>query len=593
MVEEYVKNEVCEPFKGYRLRAIGFVLMKKFFLTASVLSFLILTASNSKRISARETVAAVSPHIVISQVQTGGGGAGDEFIEIFNRGADPIDLNGYRLVYRSANGSSDVLNPLASWNTSTVIPPGGYYLIASTGYDGPATPDRTYDPAVLQVSMSGNGGGLAVRQGENNTGTIIDSVGWGTATNIFVEGTVTSAPALNNSQSRLQNGCQDTDNNSNDFGSTVPAAPRNSAVTPAPCSGGGTTLFASINANPTTVGPGGSTLFRVTVIPATTPPSTGISVTGNLSDIGGSASQVFFDNGTNGDVTPGDNVFSYLAVIPGDITGGIRNIPAVASDAQARTVNVTQVITVNAPFPGDDPLIFGNPSDATPDIANENNYLMPKPQYTLSYNRSKATPNWVAWRLDSSWVGTTQRQDDYRPDSALPAGWYQVQDGDYSGSGYDRGHMCPSGDRTRSIPDNSATFLMSNFVPQLSANNQGPWEEFETYLRSLAGQGQEIYIVTGPSGNVGTIAQGRVVVPQVTWKVVLILPNGSNDLQRANKGTRAFGIIVPNQPPLNINAPWRNFRVTVDQVELLTGHDFFSNIPKNSQELMERRRDRQ
>ena len=218
---------------------------------------------------------------------------------------------------------------------------------------------------------------------------------------------------------------------------------------------------------------------------------------------------------------------------------------------------------------------------------------MPKPQYTLSYNRSKATPNWVAWRLDSSWIGSTQRQDTYRPDPALPAGWYQVQDFDYSGSGYDRGHMCPSGDRTNSVENNSATFLMTNFVPQLSANNQGPWEDLESYCRILAGSGNELYIIDGPVGNVGTIAGGKIVVPQYTWKVVLVLPNGSNDLQRVNKGTRAFGIIVPNFPPVDINAPWRNFRVTVDQVEQLTGYNFFSNIPKNTQEMIERRHDRQ
>jgi len=563
-------------------------------LSAGLFFAVVFLLSNNSPDARARSAAFVSPHIVISQFQTGGStNANDEFVELFNRGVDPIDLNGYRLVYRSASGSNDVANPLASWKTTTIIPPGGYYLIASTFYDGPTPPDADYNPSLLQVSMGGTGGGLAIRLGPNNTGAIIDSVGWGTATNIFVEGTVTAAPAVNNSQVRLTGGCQDTDSNSSDFQSQIPAAPRNSASAPAPCSGGGTTLFAAISANPNIVSPGGNTLLTVTVIPATTPPSTGISVVGDLSQIGGASTQAFFDNGTNGDQTPGDNVFSFLATVPPESVGGIRAITAVASDAQARTVNLNQNITVNAPLPGEDPLIFGNPSNATPDISNENNYLMLKPQYSLSYNRSKATPNWVAWRLDSTWVGTTPRQDDYRPDPALPAGWYQVLDTDYSGSGYDRGHMCPSGDRTNSVPNNSATFLMTNFVPQLSANNQGPWEEFESYCRTLAAQGKEIYIFTGPSGNAGTIAQGRIVVPSVTWKVVLVLQNGTDDLARVNKSTRVFGIVVPNQGPLDINAPWRNFRVTVDSVELLTGFDFFTQVPKNTQEIMERRRDRE
>ena len=103
--------------------------------------------------------------------------------------------------------------------------------------------------------------------------------------------------------------------------------------------------------------------------------------------------------------------------------------------------------------------------------------------------------------------------------------------------------------------------------------------------------GNEIYIFSGVLGNVGTIAQGRIVVPEYTWKVVLMLPNGNNDLQRIGKQTRTIAILVPNQPPVNQGSPWRNFRKTVDQIEALTGYDFFSLVPKNTQELIERRRD--
>ncbi len=173
----------------------------------------------------------------------------------------------------------------------------------------------------------------------------------------------------------------------------------------------------------------------------------------------------------------------------------------------------------------------------------------------------------------------------------LPAGWYQVLDTDYSGSGYSRGHIVPSGDRTRSIPDNSATFLMTNMMPQLAANNEGPWNDFENYLRSLANGGDEIYIISGPTGNQGLIAGGKVGAPQYTWKVVLILPNGNNDLERVSKATRAFGIVVPKFSPITTNL-WRNYRVTVDAVENITGHNFFSEIPKNTQELIERKRDK-
>jgi endonuclease G len=539
----------------------------------------------------RQDAIQTSPNIVISQFQAGGGVADDEFVELHNIGSAAVDLNGYRLVYRSSSGTNDV-GPFALWTTPTVIQPGQYYLVASTSYDGGVTPDITYNPAICTCSMSASAGGLAIRQGAQNSGTIIDAVGWGGATNIFFEGTRTSAPPVNTSQIRAINGCQDTDNNSADFSNFNPAVARNTSTAASVCGGGGASLFAALAVSPNTVTPGGTTLLTVTLIPATTPPSTNITVVGNLSLIGGSDSQNFFDDGTNGDVTAGDNVFSYLASIANATPGGPHLIVVVAADAQGRVVTMQQNVTVNAPLPNEDPLLLGNPSGATADTANENNYLMVKPQYTLSYNRANATPNWVAWRLDQSWLGGADRQNDYRPDPALPAGWYQVTDVDYSGSGYDRGHMCPSGDRTRTVADNSATFLMTNFIPQLGANNQGPWNDFEIYSRSLANSGNEVYIISGPKGSIGTIAQGKVNVPQSTWKVVLVLANGSDDLHRINKTTRAFGIIVPNQPPI-VTTQWRNYRVTVNAVEALTGYDFFNLVPKITQEIIERRHDTQ
>ncbi|QQS32171.1 MAG: DNA/RNA non-specific endonuclease [Acidobacteriota bacterium] len=548
------------------------------------------TSAQSDRLGLADSTL-VSPHLVISQFQAGSpGNANDEFIEILNTSAAPIDLNGYRLVYRSQNGTNDV--NFHAWTTSTVLQAGQYYLIASTSYTGGVTPNVTYNNATCSCALAAANGGLAIRQGEANSGAVIDAVGWGTGSNIFFEGTRTTAPGDGNSKARLQNGCQDTDDNSVDFQTLTPSAARNTSTAPVTCSGSGTNLFASLTASPTTVTPPGNTLLTATVIPATTPPSTGITVTVNLTNIDGPASQPLFDDGTNGDVTAGDNIFSFLATVPTTVSGGTKQITGLAADGQGRTVNLNLNLNVNAPLPNENPLLFGNPSNATSDPANQNNYLIERPAYTLSYNRSKGTPNWVAWRLDTSWIGSAN-SGSFSPDTSLPAGWYQVQPSDYSGSGYDRGHMCPSGDRTVNQTINDSTYLMTNIIPQLPANNQGPWVDFENYCRTLASQGNEIYIISGPHGNAGTIAGGQVVIPQVTWKVVLILPNGNNDLQRITKATRAFGIIVPNQPPLTQSTPWRTFRTTVDAVEYLTGYDFFSAIGKNTQEILERKRDKQ
>ncbi len=566
------------------------------------------TAQSESGGQARENPA-TSPNLVISQF-FGGGGSGNaqynnDFVELFNRGSEPVSLNGFSVQYASATGTNWLVTPLSN----TILQPGQYYLIqfASSGAAGGAlpTPDLiapqvTSGGSTFITNLSATAGKLAL---VNTTAqlpasicplaeaSIVDFVGYGAAASCFETNRVPDLNAVS-AGIRIGGGCVDTDDNNGNFTIAAPA-PRNTSSPTTVCTGTGNTLAANGSANPTTVSPNGTTLLLVRVFPATTPPSNGITVTGNLTNIGGSATQTFYDNGTNGDATAGDNIFSYQYTIPGDVAGGQRNLSVTVTDAQGRTANPIIGLTVNAVLPNDDPLLLGNPTNATNDTANENNYLMVKSQYTLSYNRGKAEPNWVAWRLDSSWLGTAPRQDDFRPDPALPNDWYHVLDTDYSGSGYDRGHMCPSGDRTRSIPDNSATFLMTNFVPQLPANNQGPWEDFESYCRTLAQAGNEIYIVSGGAGVAGTIAGGKIVVPQVTWKVALVLPNGDDDLQRVGKATRTIAIIVPNRPPVDINAPWRNFRVSVNAVETLTGYNFFSNVPINRQQLIERQKDRQ
>jgi endonuclease G len=365
---------------------------------------------------------------------------------------------------------------------------------------------------------------------------------------------------------------------------------------------GGTINLSGVGmATPPTVGPGQTSLLKVTVTPANTPPSTGIAVAADLSTIGLSATQMFFDNGTNGDVTPGDNVFSYLVTVPLGTSNGQRNFLATITDAQMRSANTTIALGIQAPRDPAVHLTMGNPSNAATDVANPTNYLMLKPQYVLSYHRDRGTANWVSWHLDSSWLGTTPRQDDFRNDTTLPAGWYQVQNNDYSGSGFDRGHHTPSADRTFSVPENSSTFLMTNMMPQAPDNNSGPWGDLESYCRTLVAQGNELYIIAGGAGVGGsgdnggttnTIAAGRVTVPSVTWKVIIVLPVGDNDVDRVYKTTRVIAVIMPNTNAIG-TTPWRNFRTSVDRVEGLTGFNFFSNVRPQIENLIERKIDQQ
>jgi endonuclease G len=244
-------------------------------------------------------------------------------------------------------------------------------------------------------------------------------------------------------------------------------------------------------------------------------------------------------------------------------------------------------------------LTMGNPSGAITNTSFPANYLLEKAQYAISYNRDKGIANWVSWHLSSSWLGSTSRQDDFRNDTSLPSGWYQVLGSSYSGSGFDRGHMAPSADRTLTVADNSSTFLMTNMIPQAPDNNQGPWANLENYCRTLVGQGNELYIISGGYGQGGvgstggttyTIDGGRVWVPSRTWKVIVVLPNGTNDVARVSSSTRIIAIDMPNQQGIRATN-WGTYRTTVDAIEQATGYDFLSLVPSTVQAGIENRVD--
>lgn len=221
-------------------------------------------------------------------------------------------------------------------------------------------------------------------------------------------------------------------------------------------------------------------------------------------------------------------------------------------------------------------LKYGNPSNAN---ANDiYNYLLEKPQYVLSYNCNTSTANWVSWQLNDSWLGSVERSDDFRPDPDIPENCYSVHPNDYRGSGYDRGHLIPSGDRTQNQTDNSATFLMSNMIPQSPANNRQVWRELEEYSRNLVKQGKELYIVAGVKGKDGAIAEGNIIVPQYTWKVILVLEQGNVE--------NMIGVLIPNNESV-VNRDWQDYLVSIDRIEILTGYDFFSDISVNIQEKLE------
>lgn len=242
-------------------------------------------------------------------------------------------------------------------------------------------------------------------------------------------------------------------------------------------------------------------------------------------------------------------------------------------------------------------LLLGNPSGATADAGRPDNYLITRPQYALSYSKGRGTPNWVSWHVNRGWLGASDRQNDFRADAALPEGWYRVTASSYRGSGFDRGHNAPSADRTRTAGDNSATFLMTNMIPQAPGSNQGLWADLEDYTRMLVSEGMEVYVVmgsygkggTGSGGPAKTIDNGRVTVPARIWKVLVVLPEGEGDLERISSTTRVIAIDSPNSEA--VQPDWGSYRTTVDAIEKATGYDLLSALPERTQLVLESRVD--
>jgi endonuclease G len=243
---------------------------------------------------------------------------------------------------------------------------------------------------------------------------------------------------------------------------------------------------------------------------------------------------------------------------------------------------------------GNENSVMGNPSNARPDPnSSADNFLIERRQFVMSYNNGTKNPNWVSWHLNAGWLGKEGRGV-FHPDDDLPSDWYHVVPSDYSQTGFDRGHMCPSGDRTTSHADNDAVFVMSNIIPQSPDNNRKTWEHLESFCRQLAQEGNELYIICGPGGVGGTGSNGfrttlnarqRITVPSVTWKVVLILPKGATGPGSVTRSTQTIAVIVPNQQ--GIDEDWKQYLHSVREVEHLTGYNFFSNVPQDVQDVIE------
>lgn len=188
---------------------------------------------------------------------------------------------------------------------------------------------------------------------------------------------------------------------------------------------------------------------------------------------------------------------------------------------------------------------------------------------TISFNPSTHQPNWVSWELLASEVnGETTRESSFTTDPNVKG---CATTDDYRRSGYDRGHMAPAGDMKWSDKAMQQSFLLTNVCPQAGELNRGSWKKLEEKCRQRAIADSAIVIVCGPIFLPGEgteqIGETGVAVPRRFFKVILS--------PYTNPPT-SIGFIMPNGP---VPGGMQNHAVSVDSVESLTGHDFFSALP--------------
>ncbi|MCM1505361.1 MAG: DNA/RNA non-specific endonuclease [Muribaculum sp.] len=203
-------------------------------------------------------------------------------------------------------------------------------------------------------------------------------------------------------------------------------------------------------------------------------------------------------------------------------------------------------------------------------------YLVDYTGMNISFNPKAHVPNWVAWELTADEAaGTEPRSQKFVADESVPG---CAEPWDYSYSGYDRGHMAPAGDMKWSKQAMNESFYMTNICPQLNALNSGAWRTLEEKCRVWAMADSAIVIVAGPILSdklTETIGDSHVVVPQRFFKVIL---------SPYSNPPRGIGFIMNNG---KVAGGMQKAAVSIDEVEAVTGHDFFSALSDEVENAVE------
>lgn len=221
----------------------------------------------------------------------------------------------------------------------------------------------------------------------------------------------------------------------------------------------------------------------------------------------------------------------------------------------------------------------------------KDDYIIERKQYVLSYNPKLNVANWVAWQLHASWYGDAPRKSGkFITDSTLPSSFERITHDDYTKSGYDRGHMVRSEERTANEDDNRATFLMSNVLPQTPTLNQQTWLSLEYECERLCkSEGKELYVIAGGVfSKQPPLLKGKVAVPDSCWKIVIILDKGQTP-KDISRSTTVIAVMMSNGTYDKSNNSWTRYTTTIDAIEQRIGYDVLSELPDALEDFLEKK----
>ncbi len=202
--------------------------------------------------------------------------------------------------------------------------------------------------------------------------------------------------------------------------------------------------------------------------------------------------------------------------------------------------------------------------------------------FRVSFNRDNHTPNWVAWELTAEETkGEVPRYNKFWTDDDIHG---CPSTHDYTRSGFDRGHIYPAGDNKSSEQMMIDCFSLANICPQAHKLNTGAWKTLENKEREWAQRDGRLVIVAGPiyeAADRTRIGDTGVRVPSAFFKVII---------EPYSAQPAGIGFVYPN---MTAPGDMYNYAMTIDEVESITGLDFFHQLPNQIENQIESRTPRQ